>query len=382
MLGNGAGGGRALAESRAGSYLKSAAGAASGEQEVRFLNTLSLRRGVPVTRKAVKSALELSLRRMGVERLDLVQLCWSDFEDRYFLDALYYLEELEWVSNVGVCGFPGEPLELAAKNGFTVVSNLVASSLIKAPMGSSSSSSSSSSSGGESISLARQCREQGVALISSGASLGGFAADEWLYRSPPSASNEEELSLASRQALSEILAWGRSNGGLDGDPWALYQNNLLPELQAVARKHGGGLSPADVATAVHLYRKPVPRFGSSRRADPGTGSETQDVNSAAAVSMPVRVNSAGSASVRRAAEEDEDRVAGRRGAELADALDPEDVERIASAVGTGSERGAVAGGGSSLGWEEEQLLGGAEGEEEWASWAEQGVDVEGPTIFL
>ncbi|CAN0139591.1 unnamed protein product, partial [Ectocarpus fasciculatus] len=125
MLGNGAGGGRALAESRAGSYLKSAAGAASGEQEVRFLNTLSLRRGVPVTRKAVKSALELSLRRMGVERLDLVQLCWSDFEDRYFLDALYYLEELEWVSNVGVCGFPGEPLELAAKNGFTVVSNLV-----------------------------------------------------------------------------------------------------------------------------------------------------------------------------------------------------------------------------------------------------------------
>ena len=40
------------------------------------MNTLSLRRGVPVTRKAVKAALEVSLRRMGVERLDLVQLCW------------------------------------------------------------------------------------------------------------------------------------------------------------------------------------------------------------------------------------------------------------------------------------------------------------------
>lgn len=53
-----------------------AAGAASGSREVRFLNTLTLRRGVPVTRKAVKAALELSLRRMGVERLDLVQLCW------------------------------------------------------------------------------------------------------------------------------------------------------------------------------------------------------------------------------------------------------------------------------------------------------------------
>ena len=55
---------------------KKAAGAASGSREARFLNTLSLRRGVPVTRKALNAALELSLRRMGVERLDLVQLCW------------------------------------------------------------------------------------------------------------------------------------------------------------------------------------------------------------------------------------------------------------------------------------------------------------------
>lgn len=53
-----------------------AAGAASGSQEVRFLNTLSLRPGVPVTRRAVEAELELSLSRMGVERLDLVQLCW------------------------------------------------------------------------------------------------------------------------------------------------------------------------------------------------------------------------------------------------------------------------------------------------------------------
>lgn len=43
---------------------------------MRFLNTLGLRRGVPVTRKAVKAVLEASLRRMGVDHLDLVQLCW------------------------------------------------------------------------------------------------------------------------------------------------------------------------------------------------------------------------------------------------------------------------------------------------------------------
>lgn len=96
--------------------------------------------------------------------------------------------------------------------------------------------------------------------------------------------------------------------------------------------------------------------------------------------MPVRVNSAGSASARRAAEADEDRVAGRRGAELADALDPEDVQRIATAVGAGSERMAVEGEWAP-GWEQE-LLGGAEGEEEGALCAEQGIVLEGPTIFL
>lgn len=48
-----------------------------------------------------------------------------DFEDRYFLDALCYLEESECVSNVGVCGFPAAPLALAGANGFTVASNLV-----------------------------------------------------------------------------------------------------------------------------------------------------------------------------------------------------------------------------------------------------------------
>lgn len=182
--------------------------------------------------------------------------------------------------------------------------------------------------------------------------------------------------------MSDILAWGRSNGndGLDGDPWALYQNRLLPELQAVARKYGGGISPADVATAFHLYRKPVPRLGSSRT-DPGTASGTQAFDSAAAVSLPIRVNSAGSVSARRAAEADEDRVAGRRGAELADALDPEDIQRIAAAVGAGNEREAIEVGGA-LRWEDEQLLGGAEGEEEGALWAEQGVGLEGPTIFL
>lgn len=47
----------------------------------------------------------------------------------------------------------------------------VSSSLITAPAG------------GEGT--LRQCSEQGVAVVASGASLGGLAAKEWLHRSEP-----------------------------------------------------------------------------------------------------------------------------------------------------------------------------------------------------
>ena len=123
----------------------------------------------------------------------------------------------------------------------------------------------------------------------------------------------------------------------------------------MARKHGRGLTPADVATAFHLYSKPIP--SDVPRA---TMAAVTD-NAAAAVCVPVRVNSGGSLSTRKAAAEEEERVAGRRGAELAAMLDREDLERIAMALGQGTvlRRGM---GTALLGWE--QALLGEEKEEE------------------
>ena len=153
------------------------------------------------------------------------------------------------------------------------------------------------------------------------------------------------------QALSDIHAWGShgsgsaSNAELNNDPWHVYQTKLLPELQTVARKHGRGLTPADVATAFHLYSKPIPSD-----VHIATVAAVTD-NAAGAVCVPVRVNSGGSLSTRRAVAKEEERVAGRRGAELAAMLDREDLERIAMAVGQGTV--ARKGGPSAeLGWEQ------------------------------
>lgn len=185
------------------------------------------------------------------------------------------------------------------------------------------------------------------------------------------------------QALSDVHAWG-SGGSSSSDgtvqvernnePWHVYQTKLLPELQTVARKHGRGLTPADVATAFHLYSKPVPH-GTSRATEAAVTE-----NAAAAVCVPVRVNSGGSLSARRAAAKEEERVAGRRGAELAAMLDQEDLERIAMAVGQG---GVVKrGGGAMLGWEQALLQ---RGEEEEVDEEDRGLAEglwEGATVFL
>lgn len=107
-------------------------------------------------------------------------------------------------------------------------------------------------------------------------------------------------------------------------------------------------------------------------------------SSTAAVLIPVRVNSAGSRSARRSAEADEDRVSGRRGAELAEMLDVEDVERIAEAVAEGATSNTVRLEGSALGWEQDLSEGAERGREGNEERMLRGGEVgwEGPTIFL
>lgn len=61
----------------------------------------------------------------------------------------------------------------------------VSSSLVTAPAG-----------GEETL---RQCNEQGVAVLASGASLGGLAANEWLHRSKPADSKLDTAAVDFRQ---------------------------------------------------------------------------------------------------------------------------------------------------------------------------------------
>src|SRR6476619_362843 len=48
----------------------------------------------PMTRPIVENNVAISLRRMGVETLDLLQFHWWDYEDSAYLDALTHLSHL------------------------------------------------------------------------------------------------------------------------------------------------------------------------------------------------------------------------------------------------------------------------------------------------
>ena len=198
--------------------------------------------------------------------------------------------------------------------------------------------------------------------------------------------------LGHHQALSDIHAWGRrgkAGGSLssprdDTDPWHLYQTKLLPELQTIARKHGRGLTSADVAIAIHLCGHV---FASSSAATAQTSGDDRFPSNrriadllanvaASAVAIPARVRAAGSLSARKLAAEEEDRSFGRRGVELSTILDQEDLDRVALAVDQGCvvKRDSSAEGGR-FSWEESLYS-------ERESDGEQGRTWEAPKIFL
>jgi aryl-alcohol dehydrogenase-like predicted oxidoreductase len=172
----------------------------------------------PMTRPVVEKAVGISLSRMGVDRLDLLQFHWWDYADRRYLDALRHLADLRdegKIRHVALTNFDTERLGVIADHGIPVVSNQVQYSLIdRRP----------------DIRMALFCRDHGISLLAYGTLLGGLLSEKFLGRPEPRAS---ELDTASLRKYKNMLdAWGG---------WALFQE-LLPALKTIADKHRVGIA--------------------------------------------------------------------------------------------------------------------------------------------
>ena len=184
-----------------------------------------------MTRGIVQQAIDVSLRRMNVETIDLLQFHWWDYADPSYLDALTYLSQLceeGKIRYLGLTNFDTPHLQRIVENGIQVASNQVQYSLIdRRPE----------------VQMSQFCQEHGIGLLTYGTVCGGLLSDKYLGQAEPDRSALNTASL--RKYKQMIDTWGG---------WGLFQE-LLTTLQQLASKHG--VSIANVAVRYILDRPAV-----------------------------------------------------------------------------------------------------------------------------
>ncbi len=173
----------------------------------------------PMTRAIVEAAIDVSRRRMAVDRLDLLQFHWWDYGDRRYLDALKHLADLRdagQIRHLALTNFDTERLRIITDRGIRIVSNQVQYSLVDQRP---------ASADGRVL-----CQAHGIALLTYGTLLGGLLSEAWLARPEP---GRRELATVSQQKYKNMIdAWGG---------WALFQD-LLAALKAIADQHGATIA--------------------------------------------------------------------------------------------------------------------------------------------
>ena len=87
----------------------------------------------PMTRDIVEANIDLALRRMGVEALDMLQFHWWEYADSRYMDALHHLAKLRddgRIRRLGLTNFDTSTLERIVDGGIEIVSNQVQYSLV------------------------------------------------------------------------------------------------------------------------------------------------------------------------------------------------------------------------------------------------------------
>src|SRR5215469_17036352 len=184
-----------------------------------------------MTRRVVEGAIDLSLSRMGVKWLDLLQFHWWDYGDDAYLDALRHLADLQQegkILHLALTNFDTEHLRIITEHGIKIVSNQVQYSLVdRRPENK----------------MAAFCSEHGITLLPYGAVLGGLMSENYLARPEP---RRSELNTASLQKYRNMIeAWGG---------WSLFQE-LLGVVKQIADRHR--VSVANVAVRAILDRPAV-----------------------------------------------------------------------------------------------------------------------------
>lgn len=172
---------------------------------------------------------DTSLRRLDVERLDLAQFHWWDYEVPGYVQAMQWLAELQRegkIAHLGTTNFDTPRLREIVDSGVRIETNQLQYSVLDRRPDNG---------------LASFCEEHDIALLCYGVLAGGFLSDNWIDAPDPVAP------LANRSLVKYRLIIEEFGG------WALFQQ-LLGVMDEIAEAHDVGLS--SVATR-YLLEKPA-----------------------------------------------------------------------------------------------------------------------------
>lgn len=181
-------------------------------------------------RGQVVAAVDRSLRRLGVEVLDVVQFHWWDYGVPGFIEAVQWLEELcraGKIRHLAATNFDTPRFQALLDAGVDLVSHQVQYSLIdRRPT----------------HGLSSLCGERDVKIIAYGSVLGGFFSSRWLGQPEPKEPLENRSLVKYRLIIEDF-------GG-----WPAFQR-VLAAASDVGRKHG--VSPSAVSLAWTLEQPHV-----------------------------------------------------------------------------------------------------------------------------
>ncbi len=200
------------------------------------------------SRAEAEAAVDRARRRIGVERVDLLQFHAWNYADPGWLDCLFHLADLKAegkILHLGVTNMDAVHLDMALRSGIPIVSNQVCYSLLdRRPAGA----------------VTAVCRTHGVQLLAYGTLAGGLLSERWRGRSAP--------------PIDDALTWSQMKyrrfvdraGG-----WDRFQELLRTVVRLAARL---GVSAANVAARYVLEQPRV--AGVVVGARPGERSHLED----------------------------------------------------------------------------------------------------------
>jgi aryl-alcohol dehydrogenase-like predicted oxidoreductase/enamine deaminase RidA (YjgF/YER057c/UK114 family) len=184
-----------------------------------------------ITKEQVREAVQKSLSRLQMERIDLMQFHAWNYAHPAWLDCLYWLQELKTeglIAHLGLTNFDTAHLLMALQSGIHIATNQVCYSLLDQRA---------------SQQMTAACLKHDVKLLAFGTVAGGFLTEKWLNQPEPT--------------INESLTWSQMKykrfidaaGG-----WGKFQN-LLNVLYEVAKKNNTTM--ANVASRYMLEQPAV-----------------------------------------------------------------------------------------------------------------------------